>query len=257
MKIERSDAILTQLNEATALRRKLIEVLIQALGDGSKPKGKGTSKKKDHAHPLIQTLELSAEGFKPVLMPVPIGELDRTLSMMAGPFFTSADNPIPSTSKGMLLPVVQLDLRAIRLLSGHDLGDGLLQLWCDPDWGNSDRGRVIVIPREEVDTQALTPFVYEPHPNAYESPVSSDWVFDPNATEVQVISACESVGLQCQTGYLTGEDLPDDVWDSVADDIEKFSELTECDSELHLLGSFYPIQSVSYTHLTLPTIYSV
>jgi hypothetical protein len=241
MKIERSAEILTQLHEATTLQKKLILVLTQALGDGSNPIGKGTAKNEEPAHPCIQTLELSAEGFKPVLVPVQVGELDRTESMMAGPFFTSADYPIPSTSKGMLLPVVQLDLRNIHLLNGHDLGDGLLQLWCDPDWQSDDRGRVIVIPREEISTQVLTPFVYEAHPNAYESPVSSDWVFDPKVTEVQVISAFESIGLQCQSDCLT-VDLPEDILDSVADDIQKFSELTEFGSTLHLLGSFHTIQ---------------
>lgn len=240
MNIERSSEILVQVQEATALRKRLIDVLTLALGSGSNSKGK----REEPKHPLIQTLELSAEGFKPVLVPVPISELDRSVSMLSGPFFTSADNPIPSTSQGMLLPIVQLDLREISKLSGHDLGDGLLQLWCDPDWENPDRGRVFVIPREEVDNQPITPFVYVPHPASDESPVPGQWVFDPAATEVQVIAAFESVGLQCQTSYLDvySEDLSDDVRDSVADDIQKFQELTECRSELHLLGSFHPIQ---------------
>jgi hypothetical protein len=239
MKIERSAEILTQLQEAKALREKLIQVLTQALSNGSNLTGKGTEKNEDVLY-CLQTLELSAEGFKPILVRVPVGELDRTVSMMAGPFFTSADYPIPSTSKGMLLPVVQLDLRNIRVLNGQDLGDALLQLWCDPDWESDDRGRVIIIPREEVSMQVLTPFFYEAHPNAHESPVSSDWVFDPEAREVQVISSFDSIGLQC--GYLAEDDLPDDVWDSVADVIQNFRELTEFGSTLHLLGSFHTIQ---------------
>ena len=244
MRIERSAAILTQLQLATAVRTSLMKALTQALGDGTQPRGKGKAGTQEPTHPLIQTLELSAEGFKPVVVALPISELDRTASMLAGPFFTSAENPIPITPDGMLMPIVQIDLRQIRMLNGFDLGDGLLQLWCDPDWENADRGMVFVIPREEVEAQQLTPFAYVPHPAADSSPAPGDLVFDPSATTVQVISGYESVGLQCQTSYLDvySEDLPDDAGDSITSDIKKFQELTECSSELHFLGSFYPIQ---------------
>ena len=244
MKVERSAEILEQLGLANALRTSLIDTLTQALGQALIREGKGKAKKKVPVHPLIQTLELGAEGFKPVFEALPINALDRTVSMLAGPFFTSAENPIPTTAKGMLMPIVQIDLRQIQMLNGHDLGDGLLQLWCDPDWENTDRGRVFVIPRKEVDTQEMTPFAYAPHPAADSSPVPDNLVFDPSTTAVQVITSYESVGLQCQTSYLDtySEDLSDDVLAAIENDISNFQELTQCKSALHLLGSFYPIQ---------------
>lgn len=244
MKVERSAEILEQLGLANALRTSLIDTLTQALGQALIPEGKGKAKKKAPVHPLIQTLELGAEGFKPVFEALPINALDRTASMLAGPFFTSAENPIPTTAKGMLLPIVQIDLRQIQMLNGHDLGDGLLQLWCDPDWENTDRGRVFVIPREEVDTQEMTPFAYVPHPAAESSPVPDNLVFDPSTTAVQVIAAYESVGFQCQNIYpdIYADDFPGNVLEALADNISEFQDLTQSESELHLLGSFYPIQ---------------
>lgn len=244
MKVKRSAEVLEQLGLATALRTSLLEVLRQSLEKASLPGGKRKTKKKEPAHPLIQTLALSAEGFQPVVEVLPISALDRTASMLAGPFFTSAENPIPATPEGMLMPIVQIDLRQIQMLNGHNLGDGLLQLWCDPDWENTDRGRVIVIPREEVETQEMTPFAYVPHPAADSSPVPGNLVFDPSATEIQVISGYESVGLQCQTNYLDiySEDLPDDVLADIAEKVSEFQKLTQSNSSLHLLGSFYPIQ---------------
>jgi hypothetical protein len=241
MKIERSEEVKAQLQEAAALRTKLIAQLGNALTEKpEKKKGKPTAAK----NPLLQTLELSAEGFELALAAVPVATLDRTSSMLAGPFFTSSDHPIPSTPEGMLLPVVQLDLRELSELSGQDLGDGLFQLWCDPGWSNSDRARTIVIPRADVHGQTPTPFSYEPHPEMDNSPVPDELLFDPETQEIEVVSAYRSTGMQSQTSYLEiyTEELPDEVRDAVIDDLFRFQELAESEFKLHVLGSFRPIQ---------------
>lgn len=239
MKIERSEEVQAQLLEARALRKKLIATLTSALSGEA---GKIGLDEEESKNIVLHTIELSAEGFRPVLMPVTIAALNRTSSMLAGPFFTSAEYPIPSNSGGMLLPIVQLDLREIGELSGQDLGDGLLQLWCDPDWTNSDRGLVVVIPREDLEKQEMTPFDYELQPGAEESPIPIELVFDPDLTEVRTITGYESTGLHCQSLEFRYDYLPEGLVDEIEDDIQRFMDLTDLPSELHVLGSFYPIQ---------------
>ena len=238
MKIERSEEVQAQLQEAAALRAKLITQLGNALTEKpEKKKGQPKATK----NPLLQTLELSAEGFELVSETVPVDRLDRTASMLAGPFFTSVEHPIPFTKEGMLLPIVQLDLCEISALSGQDLGDGLFQLWCDPE---SDGARTIVIPRADVDGQTPTPFNYEPHPAMDNSPVPDELLFDPAAQEIEVVSAYQSTGMQSQTSYIEiyAEEIPDEVRDAVIDDLFRFQELAETEFKLHVLGSFRPIQ---------------
>ena len=238
MKIERSEVVQAQLQEAAALRAQLITQLGKALTEKpEKKKGKPKATK----NPLLQTLELSAEGFELVLETVPVDRLDRTASMLAGPFFTSVEHPIPSTKEGMLLPIVQLDLREFSALSGQDLGDGLFQLWCGPESGSA---RTIVIPRADVGGHTPTPFSYEHHPGMDNSPVPDELLFDPEAQEIEVVSAYRSTGMQSQTSYLEiyAEELPDEVRDAVVDDLFRFQELAETEFKLHVLGSFRPIQ---------------
>jgi hypothetical protein len=164
--------------------------------------------------------------------------------MLAGPLFTSVDYPIPSTEKGMMLPVAQLSLVEISSLSGQDFGDGLLQLWCDPDWDSSSRGFVRVVPRADLDSQTITPFDYEPHPGASSSPLPIEHIFDPSAIDIDVITGYESVGLQCQTNYFDVycDDVPADVIESLSGDLERFQKLIDTKNQLHVLGRFYPIQ---------------
>lgn len=241
MKIERSNVVQSQLAEATTLRNKLISQLTQALDTGAV---KGRSKKKAPKNQFLHNIELSAEGFQAVLTSVPLSQLDRTSSMLAGPFFTSAEYPIPLAAKGMMLPVAQLKLSEISKLSGLDFGESLLQLWCDPTWSNESRALVRLVPSADVNLQTLTPFEYEPHPEADNSPLPNELLFDPLAANIDVISGYESSGLQCQTNYcdVYSEDLSEEIYELIADDLQQFQELINTDEKLHVLGSFYPIQ---------------
>lgn len=58
-------------------------------------------------------------------------KIDRTGTLVSGPFFTSVDHPWPVGAQGYLEPLFQLDLRFASDVGGKDLGSGLLQVWMD------------------------------------------------------------------------------------------------------------------------------
>jgi hypothetical protein len=239
MKIERSTEIKIQLAEAMRLRANLIDYLYKCLHSQGIKKG-------EVQNPFLQTIEFSAEGFAPNLTWTAVANLDRTCSMFAGPFYTSSRHPIPVTSDRMLAPVVQLDLKEITELSGFQLGDGLLQLWCDMELMNTNRGLVRVIPRDEVIAAEMTDFDFVSSLSVDDiAPMPEELTYNKEDDEVRVISGCTSVGLQCQTSYLLGvysDEIPEEVLAPILKDIERFQEITEVESNLHLMGSFYPIQ---------------
>lgn len=85
---------------------------------------------------------------------IPYKEVDRSKSMMKGPFFITEEYPIPTTKDGKhMVPIIQADLRELSKLRGLPLGDGLFQAWWT--W-NEDQCRVI--PRKVVDEQEPLPF---------------------------------------------------------------------------------------------------
>jgi hypothetical protein len=239
MKIERSAEIQTQLAEALPLKAGLINHLTKSLHSKSRKKSKAKN-------PFLQTIEFSAEGFAPNLTWTAVADLDRSCSMFAGPFYTSSRHPIPVISGRMLAPIVQLDLKEITELSGFQLGEGLLQLWCDTDWMNSDRGLVRVIPPDEVIAAEMTHFDFVSSLDDDDiAPMPEMLRYNTEDDEIQVISGYTSVGLQCQTSYLLGvysEEVPEEVLAPILDEVERFQELTEVKNDLHLMGSFYPIQ---------------
>ena len=237
----RSDPVLAQLTEAQALRAKMLGQLLPVLDPAPNKK---TKKKNEPRDPFLQTLELSAEGFNPVFQSIPVAEVDRASSMLAGPFFVSAENPIPTRQDGMLWPVIQLNLRQIGELCGVEIGDGVLQLWCDPDWENESRQFIRVIPRSEIESQSVLPFEYVENLGSENCPLPDDLIFQPSREEVRVITGAESVGWHAQVSYfyVYSEDISQDLYDAVDDDLERFKELTNLKDSFHLFGSFYPIQ---------------
>lgn len=237
----RTEAVAAKLSEALALRKKLIDYFTAVLPPPPMPKRRSRPAPKNE---LLQTISLSAEGWVPTVSTVELAHVDRTVSMIAGPFFTSADYPIPGPEDGKWLPIIQLDLRQLQGLSELNLGDGLLQLWCDANYENSDRGFVRIIPREDVIPASMTGFDFV-MPDVEVTPVSSDYIVDPDAETVMVITGFESVGLQCQTGYLDlhAQDLDEQVLEPIAAEIDRFKGLVSSFGiDLQLFGSFYPIQ---------------
>ncbi len=233
LQIERSSVVREKLIKAIKLRDKLIQKLNSLVQDDS-----------EAIKRFLKTLELSAEGFTPILTKTSVLEIDRTASMVAGPFFTSEEFPIPYSSDGMMLPLIQLDLREISRLSNKDLGDSLLQLWIDPDWSASSRGLIRNVPREELLNSNLTEFDYELHLEAFQSPVPIDLIYEPSDEFVNIITGYRSIGLRCQDSYLDlyDEELSIDVLQLIENDTQAFKSLLSVNEGLGILGSFYPIQ---------------
>jgi len=99
-------------------------------------------------------LERGGLAWKFLVDEIPYKEVDRSKSMMKGPFFITEEYPVPITREGKLMvPIIQVDLRELSKLRGLPLGDGLLQAW--RTW-NDDQCRVI--PRQVVDLQEPLPF---------------------------------------------------------------------------------------------------
>ena len=239
--VVRTAAVASQVREALALRGRLVDHLNAVLPPPKKPSRKSNPAPKSS---LLQTIILGAEGWTPNLKPVSAATLDRTSSILAGPFFTSDDYPIPGPEDGMWLPVIQLDLRQLTELTDLNLGDGLLQLWCDPDYDNGARDFIRIIPREDVSLAAMKSFDFV-MPNFEVTPIDDEWVFDPDAEKFNVITDFESLGVQCQADYLDlyVQDLDEALIAPVAGELKRFKVLTAFEGgRLHLFGSFRPIQ---------------
>jgi hypothetical protein len=245
VKVIRSAAVEQQLEQATALKGRLIEFLSAALSPVAEPgKRKSKCKGPPKKHDLVQTLELSAEAWQPIVEVVNVADLDRTRSLLSGPFFTSDEYPIPVNKHGMLMPVAQLDLRHLSCLGGPDLGDGLFQLWCDHAFNASAREVVRVIPRADVQLEKMTSFAFV-LPEFDVTPIDPDLCYDPDAESVKLIAGFQSLGMQCQTGYLDvyTEGLGEAIHDPISEDLEKYKEITSFKSQdVQIFGSFYPIQ---------------
>jgi hypothetical protein len=239
MKVIRSETVELQVRDAMAVRDRMLNALkLRGLVDPLVP---GDDKQEPVRNPFLQTLCSAAEGFIPVVTATPIDQVDRKKSMLAGPFFTSQEYPIPTTSSGCMTPIIQLDLKALSEISRKNFGDGLLQFWCDTDWDNEFRDFIRVVPREVLNNAAMTAFESL---DVDAGPVPEEWIFDNSCDEIEVISGFESMGMHAQTSYLDvyAGDLTEDQLSLISDDLAEFMKLTDLDNKLHLFGSFYPIQ---------------
>lgn len=105
---------------------------------------------------------------------MPLKAVDRSKSMLKGPFFITKEYPIPKTEDGKyMIPIIQADLRDLSKLRGVPLGDGLLQVWWT--W-NENQCRVI--PRKVV--SELVPLPFPMDVNAFpenEKCYIEDWMY--------------------------------------------------------------------------------
>jgi hypothetical protein len=229
-----------QIARATELKNLIIEDIKRCFPDVLKPEMADSDERL-----LLRHIELSAESFDVTFHACSPVLVDRTASMLSGPFFTSKKHPIPEADSEMLYPIVQLDLRTASSLACELLGDGLLQLWYDV---NTNKGVVRVVPRADVTTTGATEFRFVPARKFDGFLLPGDWDSDPIGDMVQVISKFNSIGIASQTdygsGYLDGIserfEVPNELQAMVVE-FERMTDVTST-SEVHLLGSFYPIQ---------------
>ena len=71
-----------------------------------------------------------------------------------------------------------------------------------------------------------------------------DLIFSPSREEVRVITGAESTGWHAQASYFDvySEDISEDLFDDIAEDLQIFKVLTDLKNTFHIFGSFYPIQ---------------
>jgi len=239
-KVTRTKATERQIKKATALKQSIIAEVKSLVPDVLK-----RSMADSAARLLLVQMELAAESFDVVFKECRTESVDRTCSMLSGPFFTSGKYPIPKVRSTMLFPVVQLDLRVASSISDQPLGDGLLQIWYDT---RACKGVVRVIPRSEVIKKKCTKFDFVPSPDFDGFPFPMDWGSDPSDSTIRIMSAYKSTGIACQSEYATLylQDLDGEygVPDELTSLVENFQELAEdrSSSIVHLFGTFEPIQ---------------
>ena len=234
MKISRTPKIARQVHDADALKREIIQRLKAEFPEVLLEKNDNRN-----ATHLIKIVELSAESFDLIFENHLPSEIERTASMLSGPFFTCAEYPIPTSQSGMMYPMVQLDLQEVSAATGLPLGDGVLQLWYASD---SFVGEVRVIPRSGLLIEDVTAFSDQIPDAPY---VGGPWCWlSDTDDEVSQIVGLESRGIQCQDGYLDmySKYLHDQMSPELFEMLMKYKKLTEFVSSLHMLGTFYPIQ---------------
>lgn len=242
VKVTRSAEVKSQIKAAKALQQKIIEETTSLFPDVFKPKMADSD-----ARGFLDQIQLSAESFDVEFEAVDCATVNRTASMLSGPFFTSKKFPIPvgAKKKEMLYPIVQVDLRTASALLGENLGDGLLQLWYDV---NAFAGVVRLVPRSELTVDKELAFEFIPAKDFSGFPLPYGWGSDPLGEEVLVMSSYKSTGMSTQAEYpeiyLNDVDVEYEVPKSLFKLVEKFNQIAndESSSAVHMFGTFYPIQ---------------
>lgn len=236
--VSRSKSVLAQIRKAEVLKEELIAETVALF-----PKIRMKSNREAGERKFLRQIERSAESFDVVFRVFSPDKVDRTASMLSGPFFTTKKHPIPTAHGEMMYPIVQIDLRVASELVDEELGDGLLQLWYE---NKTFEGVVRVIPRTDVVPAKATDFAFTPPEDMDGFPLPFNWNSDPLGEEVRVISKFKSTGVSSQDEYPeiyldeTDVAIPDTFFKLLT----KFEKLTldKGDDFFHMFGTFYPIQ---------------
>lgn len=227
--MSRSAGVLKQLDQAAALQMTVIGKIKNEFPDSS------LTKETDE-YQLLRTVELAAESLDLTTIDVDQKEIDRTSTMLAGPFFTSIDFPIPTSSRTKkMTPIVQIDLRDVSELIEQPLGDGLLQLWYDR---TKFKGHIRVIPRSKVNAKHVTKFDLVTGEKFDTFPLPFAWETYLKGGDVKRVTGVISHGLRCQTSHLEmfKDDLSESMSKALLQAINKFERLTDEDDELQSNG---------------------
>ena len=142
---------------------------------------------------LLIEVELVAESFDLSLKACAFQDVDRRVSMLSGPFFTSNEHPVPAAGSDVIFPVLQLELKELSAAIRDDLGDGLIQLWYDL---KAQQELIRVIPITDVKGQTMTEFDWISVATENAFPMPHYWNLDPVGKGVQIISGLTSKGIQ-------------------------------------------------------------
>ncbi len=237
----RSAGVLKQIDHAAALQMTIIGKMKNEFPDSRLTKD-------TDEYSLLRTVELAAESLDITTIDVNPEEIDRTSTMLAGPFFTSIDFPIPTSSRTKkMTPVVQIDLRDMSELIEQPLGDGLLQLWYDR---TKFEGHIRVIPRSKVNAKHVTKFDLVIGKRFDTFPLPFAWETYLKGGDVKQVTGVISHGLRCQTSHLEmfKDKLSESMSQELLQEINNFERLTEgerqSDGEMvgKFCGTFRPIQ---------------
>lgn len=144
---------------------------------------------------IYQEILNSSEGFNVSFKRSHYEQVDRTCSMLSGPFFTSENHPAPLGKNGYTMhPIVQIDLSILSRAFNIDLGTGLLQLWFDL---STNIDVIRTISRNEIARTNTTPFNVNPVKVNEAFPLPHWLDLDPVNNGVSTIKGLTSFGLEC------------------------------------------------------------
>jgi hypothetical protein len=223
MKIKKETTSISKQISSSKIQR---EYLLKELDDLE-------SKVKDEFNFLKGMLTYATQTFTVKCIKKSADKVDRTSSMLTGPLFTSQEYPIPNDGNQMLFPVLQVDLRELSSLANENIGDGLLQLWCDI----SRLDCIIrVIPREKVLLENIDPFAFEVPKLDFQGenfegfPLPIWYNLDPSGDSIDVIDYCIPGPFESQlAGYESdyGRYINQLIFGDFKKDLVKFAKTSE------------------------------
>lgn len=181
--------------------------------------------------------------------------IDRTASMLSGPFFTCEEYEWPSTDGLSWEPIVQIDLELARSVADAVTATGLIQVWRDPGGPIGQRQSVydcLHIPKSLVGAERTTPL---PNGIRHDPDSSHAWRGRDSETPPWLIDGIQILGTgkaALSLNYLIEDFLRneleemDDDYDADLQDrasllADEFGGRNHIDGD-YLLGNFYPIQ---------------
>ena len=242
-KVSRSPSVLRQIAEASKLKSALVmqikEEFPLAFVD-----------KTSYEHKLLRTVELSNESFDAIVAAQNPNQVDRTASMLPGPFFTSEAYPIPVGKNGKAMtPIVQVDLCWASKFIDERLGNDLVQVWYDRA---KFEGYLRVIPRKLLNISNMTEFELKIGKRYNTFPVPYHWESYLQGGNVTQIVGVISRGIRSQTSslemYREGSDfLRERLSSELIKSLKTFEKITRyefsgADAPVGFGGTFYPIQ---------------
>jgi hypothetical protein len=147
------------------------------------------------AYPELDYLEHLAEwvnsgvwSWSPILKELPAERINRCGDVLNGPIYTCKGYEWPMYKDLPMVPFIQLDLKRCSLVSGVDLGTGLLQVWFGFDQLMGEDALIRVVPADQVYKGKLLPVPVDMQNLEQQTPAYSYWadtgLMHENATQI-------------------------------------------------------------------------